>query len=255
MILLRRRALTGGDMPGPGPGPDPGPGPGPDPGPGPGPDPGPGGSAAGDLLVGQTVAIKESGTPIPYLVVHQGNPDAGLYDASCEGTWLLRNEIFSMRVYGSSRFYNYSDMPGFLDPDISGSATSGLDEKIKNSMKVVKIPYHASSGVVMSGANGLPCKAFILGAYEYGSGTDFTLPDDGAALDYFKDKNRNDRIAYYNGQPVIHWTRSDRIDSSVLWVVSETGRFIMKTISNSCGVRPAFILPYDYQFEESEVIS
>lgn len=235
MILLRRRALTGGGMPGPG--------------------PGPGGSAAGDLLVGQTVAIKESGTPIPYLVVHQGNPDAGLYDASCEGTWLLRNEIKAMRTYGSYRFYNYSAMPDFLDPDISGSATSGLDEKIKNAMKTVKIPYHASTGGVMSGANGLPCKAFILGAYEYGAKTDFTLPADGAALDYFKDNNSNDRIAYYSGQPVIHWTRSDRINGSTMCVVSETGLLISKTISNSCGVRPAFILPYDYQFEESEVIA
>lgn len=233
MILLRRRALTGGGMPGPG----------------------PGGSAAGDLLVGQTVAIKESGTPIPYLVVHQGNPDAGLYDASCDGTWLLRNEIKAMRAYGSSRFYNYSDMPNFLDPDISGSATSGLDEKIKNAMKTVKIPYHASTGGVMSGANGLPCKAFILGAYEYGSGTDFTLPDDGAALDYFKDINSNDRIAYYNGQPVIHWTRSDRLEGSTVWVVLESGTFISLNVSYSYGVRPAFILPYDYQFEESEVIA
>ncbi len=239
MILLRRRALTGGDMPSPGPG----------------PGPPPGGSAAGDLLVGQTVAIKESGTPIPYLVVHQGNPDAGLYDASCEGTWFLRNEIKAMRTYGSSRFYNYSAMPDFLDPDISGSATSGLDENIKNAMKVVQIPYHASTGGVMSGANGLPCKAFILGAYEYGAKTDFTLPDDGAALDYFKDNNSNDRIAYYSGQPVIHWTRSDKINGSTMWVVSETGLLISKTISNSCGVRPAFILPYDYQFEESEVIA
>lgn len=203
--------------------------------------------------MGQTVAIKESGTPIPYLVVHQGNPDAGLYDASCEGTWFLRNEIKAMRTYGSYRFYNYSAMPDFLDPDISGSATSGLDEKIKNAMKTVKIPYHASTGDIMSGANGLSCKAFILGAYEYGANTDFTLPDDGAALDYFKDSN--DRIAYYNGQPVIHWTRSDRINASTIWVVSETGRFMLKTISNSCGVRPAFILPYDYQFEESEVIA
>lgn len=239
MILLRRRALTGGDMPSPGPG----------------PGPTPGGSAAGDLLVGQTVAIKESGTPIPYLVVHQGNPDAGLYDASCEGTWFLRNEIKAMRTYGSSRFYHYSAMPDFLDPDIAGSATYGLDEKIKNAMKVVQIPYHASTGGVMSGANGLPCKAFILGAYEYGAKTDFTLPDDGAALDYFKDNNSNDRIAYYSGQPVIHWTRSDRINGSTMWVVSETGLLISKPISNSCGVRPAFILPYDYQFEESEVIA
>lgn len=235
MILLRRRALTGGGMPGPG--------------------PGPGGSAAGDLLVGQTVAIKESGTPIPYLVVHQGNPDAGLYDASCEGTWLLRQDINSMRFYGSSRFYPYSSMPAYLDPDISGSATYGLDEKVKNSMKVVKIPYHESSGYIMSGADGFSCKAFILGAYEYGANTDFTLPDDGAALDYFKDNNSNDRIAYYNGQPVIHWTRSDRINGSTMCVVSETGLLISNTISNSCGVRPAFILPYDYQFEESEVIA
>ena len=233
MILLRRRALTGGGMPGPG--------------------PGPGGSAAGDLLVGQTVAIKESGTPIPYLVVHQGNPDAGLYDASCEGTWLLRNEISSMRVYGSSRFYADSRMPSYLNPDIAGTLLSGLDEKIKNAMKTVKIPYHASTGDIMSGANGLSSRAFILGAYEYGAGTDLTVPVDGAALDYFKDKN--DRIAYYNGQPVIHWTRSDRINDSTVWVVSETGLLISNMISSSYGVRPAFILPYDYLFEESEVIA
>lgn len=236
MILLRRRALTGGGMPGPG--------------------PGPGGSAAGDLLVGQTVAIKESGTPIPYLVVHQGNPDAGLYDASCEGTWFLRNEIKAMRTYGSSRFYHDSAMPDFLDPDISGSATSGLDEKIKNAMKTVKIPYHASTGGVMSGANGFSCKAFILGAYEYGFVSDFTAPEDGAVLDYFKnDSSGGKRIAYYEGEPARHWTRSDRLNSSTVWTVMESGQMSSLTISNSCGVRPAFILPYDYQFEESEVIA
>ena len=235
MILLRRRALTGGGMPGPG--------------------PTPGGSAAGDLLVGQTVAIKESGTPIPYLVVHQGNPDAGLYDASCEGTWFLRQDIAAMNSYGVSRFYTSSAIPSLTHPSSPSSVTYGLDEKVKNAMKTVKIPYHASTGGVMSGANGFSCKAFILGAYEYGAKTDFTLPDDGAALDYFKDNNSNDRIAYYSGQPVIHWTRSDRINGSTVWVVSETGLLKSKTISNSCGVRPAFILPYDYQFEESEVIA
>ena len=234
MILLRRRALTGGDMPSPG--------------------PGPGGSAAGDLLVGQTVAIKESGTPIPYLVVHQGNPDAGLYDASCEGTWFLRNEIKAMRTYGSSRFYHDSSMPDFLDPDIAGSATSGLDEKIKNAMKVVQIPYHAATGGVMSGANGLPCRAFLLGANEYGIGSGFTVPEDSVVLDYFKNNSGN-RIAYYEGEPAIHWTRSDRLNGSTVWTVIESGQMASLPISNSFGVRPAFILPYDYQFEESEVIA
>lgn len=234
MILLRRRALTGGDAPGPG--------------------PTPGGSAAGDLLVGQTVAIKESGTPIPYLVVHQGNPDAGLYDASCEGTWFLRNEIKAMRTYGSSRFYNYSVMPDFLDPDISGSATSGLDEKIKNAMKVVRIPYHASTGDIMSGANGLSCRAFLLSPREYADGN-YLMPADGVALDYFKGGGVANRIAYYKGEPARHWTRSDRLNDSSVWTVMESGQMSSLTISNSFGVRPAFILPYDYQFEESEVIA
>lgn len=242
MILLRRRALTGGDMPSPGPGP------------GPGPGPTPGGSAAGDLLVGQTVAIKESGTPIPYLVVHQGNPDAGLYDASCEGTWFLRNEIKARKTYGSSRFYHDSSMPDFLDPDIAGSATSGLDEKIKKAMKVVKIPYHAATGGVMSGANGLPCRAFLLGANEYGIGSGSSVPEDSMVLDYFKNNSGN-RIAYYEGAPAIHWTRSDRLGGSSVWVVRESGQMASLPIYNPFGVRPAFILPYDYQFEESEVIA
>lgn len=238
MILLRRRALTGGDMPSPGPG----------------PGPTPGGSTAGDLLVGQTVAIKESGTPIPYLVVHQGNPDAGLYDASCEGTWFLRQEIAAMKIYGASQFYANSGMPSYLNPDNAGTPLSGLDEKIKNAMKTVKIPYHASTGDIMSGANGLSCRAFLLSPREYG-GDHYLMPADGVTLDYFKGGGAANRIAYYEGQPVIHWTRSDRINVSTMWVVSETGLLISKTISNSCGVRPAFILPYDYQFEESEVIA
>ena len=240
MILLRRRALTGGDMPSPGPG----------------PGPTPGGSAAGDLLVGQTVAIKESGTPIPYLVVHQGNPDAGLYDASCEGTWFLRQDIAAMNSYGVSRFYTSSAIPSLTHPSSHSSVTYGLDKKVKNAMKTVKIPYHASTGGVRSGANGFSCKAFILGAYEYGFVADSSVPEDGAVLDYFKnDSSGGKRIAYYEGEPARHWTRSDRLNDSSVWTVMESGQMSSLTISNSCGVRPAFILPYDYQFEESEVIA
>ena len=206
--------------------------------------------------MGQTVAIKESGTPIPYLVVHQGNPDAGLYDASCEGTWLLRNEIVTMRIYGSSRFYADSGMPSYLNPDIAGTPLFGLDEKIKNAMKTVKIPYHASTGNIMSEANGLSCRAFILSANEYGFVSDVTVPVDGVVLDYFKnDSSVGNRIAYYEGEPARHWTRSDRLNGSTVWTVMESGLLSSLSVSYSCGVRPAFILPYDYQFEESEVIS
>lgn len=243
MILLRRRALTGGDMPGPDPGPDPGPG------------PSPGGISAGDLLVGQKVSINEGGSPMPYLVVHQGNPDAWLYDASCDGTWLLRQDITSMRTYGRSRFYADSAMPRYLNPDNADTPLFGLDEKIKNAMKTVKIPYHASTGDIMSGANGLSCRAFLLSSREYRDGSNSLMPADGVTLDYFKGGGAANRIAYYEGAPAIHWTRSDRLGGSAVWVVVESGTFASLSVSYSYGVRPAFILPYDYQFEESEVIS
>ena len=215
---------------------------------------GPSGTNAGDIDVGTEVILNENGQPVNYLIVNQGIPEnSPLYDASCEGTWLLRQEIVAMKIYGASRFYADSGMPSYLNPDNAGSATYGLDEAIKSAMKTVKIPYHASTGDIMSGANGLSCRAFILGAYEYGAKTDFTLPDDGAALDYFKDNNSNDRIAYYSGQPVIHWTRSDRINGSTMCVVLQRGQMASLTISNSLGVRPAFILPYDFKFTSDQI--
>lgn len=213
---------------------------------------GPSGTNAGDLLVGQTVAIKESGTPIPYLVVHQGNPDEGLYDASCEGTWFLRQEIVAMKIYGASQFYADSAMPSYLNPDNASTPLSGLDEKIKNAMKTVKIPYHASTGDIMSGANGLSCRAFLLSSREYGDGN-YLMPADGVTLDYFKGGGAANRIAYYKGEPARHWTRSDRLEGSTVWVVLETGTFTTLIVSKSLGLRPAFILPYDFKFTSDQI--
>ena len=42
-----------------------------------------------DLSVGSKVSIQIDGQSLNFLVVHQGNPDPRVYDASCEGTWLL----------------------------------------------------------------------------------------------------------------------------------------------------------------------
>lgn len=43
----------------------------------------------GSKAVGSVVKIKENGTRVNYLVVHQGKPSS-IYDESCNGTWLLR---------------------------------------------------------------------------------------------------------------------------------------------------------------------
>ena len=39
----------------------------------------------GNVPVGQVVKLKENGSPVNYLVVHQGRPSS-IYDASCNGT-------------------------------------------------------------------------------------------------------------------------------------------------------------------------
>ena len=216
---------------------------------------GPSGTNAGDIDVGTEVILNENGQPVNYLIVNQGIPEnSPLYDASCEGTWLLRQDITSMRIYGLSQFYADSVIPRYLNPDLAGTPLFGLDEKIKNAMKTVKIPYHASTGDIMSGANGLPCRAFLLGANEYGIASGFTVPADGVVLDYFKnDSSGGKRIAYYKGEPARHWTRSDRLNGSTVWTVMESGQMSSLTISNSYGVRPAFILPYDFKFTSDQI--
>ena len=45
--------------------------------------------------VGSIVKIKENGKFVDYIVIHQGLPSS-MYDASCNGTWLLRKEIVTI---------------------------------------------------------------------------------------------------------------------------------------------------------------
>ena len=53
---------------------------------------------SGDLAVGSVVKLIENGVATEYLVVNQGKPSgSSLYDDSCDGTWLLRNDIYENR--------------------------------------------------------------------------------------------------------------------------------------------------------------
>jgi len=46
----------------------------------------------GNKPVGSIVKIKVNSTLRNFIVVHQGKPSS-LYDASCDGTWLLMEDI------------------------------------------------------------------------------------------------------------------------------------------------------------------
>lgn len=206
------------------------------------------GTAVSTLAVGTLVKIKENGSSVEYMVVHQGLPSS-MYDESCNGCWVLRKDIYTERAWDSSNNdYKNSDIHSYLN----GTFLNLFDNDIKNAIKQVKIPYINGTGAmgsVASGANGLSCKIFILSGYELGWTTSDAsyFPRDGAKLSYFSSGTsssaNNKRMANYNGSPLPWLLRSPRINSaSEVWGVNANGRYISWYYGGTYGVRSALIL-------------
>ena len=207
------------------------------------------GTPVSSLAVGTLIKINENGAPVEYMVVNQGLPSS-MYDASCDGCWVLRKDIAENRAWDSSdNDYKNSDIQAYLN----GSWVSRYSAGVLSQIKQVKIPYvkgTGSGGSVASGANGLSCKIFLLSGYEVGFSTSDNshFPRDGAKLSYFSSGTgsaaNNKRIANYNGRAFDWWTRSPLPDDThyVRNVLSD-GDFRNGYCSNTFGVRPALVLP------------
>ena len=205
--------------------------------------------------------MNENGSPVDYLVVHQGKPSS-LYDASCDGTWLLRKDIYTTRQWDSlNNDYKNSDIHSYLN----GTFLNLFDSGIKNAIKQVKIPYMngtGSDGSVASGANGLSCKIFLLSGYEVGWTTsdDKYFPRDGAKLSYFDSGDNttanNKRIAKYNGSATDWWLRSSSTRSTYsVWYVVSNGNHYDWNYYDTYGVRPALVLPSDILVDSDDNIA
>lgn len=207
------------------------------------------GTPLGELAVGTLIKIQENGAPVEYMVVNQGLPSS-MYDASCDGCWVLRKDIAENRAWDSSdNDYKNSDIQAYLNSAWTSRYSAGVLSQIKH----VKIPYvngTGSGGSVASGANGLSCKIFLLGGYELGWTTsDYSeFPRDGAKLSHFSSGTgsaaNNKRIANYNGSAAIWYLRSPDTDGTRdVWAVSSSGRYGAFYYDGSFGVRPALVLP------------
>ena len=206
------------------------------------------GTPLGELAVGTLIKILENGAPVEYLIVNQGLPSS-MYDASCDGCWVLRKDIAENRMWdNSSNDYKNSDIHAYLN----GSWTSRYSAGVLSQIKQVKIPYvngTGSIGSVASGANGLSCKIFLLSGYEVGFSTSDNswLPRDGAKLSYFSSGTgssaNNKRIANYNGSATRWWLRSPDAGRTGVWGVFSDGNRNNWSYSYPCGVRPALVLP------------
>lgn len=206
--------------------------------------------ALGTKSVGSIVKLKENGAAVNYIVVHQGKPSSS-YDSSCDGTWLLRQDIAENRVWdsGNSNVLESSDIHSYLN----NTWINRYDTDIRNAIKQVKIPYRqngGSGGTDRSGSNGLSCKIFLLSGREVGftNNESSYFPNDGAKLAYFESGNgssaQQKRIAKLNGSAALWWLRSpSTYDTSYVWYVLSSGVCYYWGADNSCGVRPALILP------------
>ena len=204
----------------------------------------------GDLEVGSTVKINVNGTPREFLVVHQGLPSS-MYDASCDGTWLLMKDCYESRAWNSSRVNKYESST--IHSYLNSTFLDLFDSNIKDAIKQAKIPYRkngGSGGTDQSGANGLSCKIFLLSGYEVGwtNSDNQYFPQDGAKLSYFESGKgtsaNNKRIANLNGSATNWGLRSPFIgNTDLVRYVSSNGSYSNEYTVNLLGIRPAFTLP------------
>ncbi len=207
------------------------------------------GNTYGSLSVGDITQLNVNGVAKNFIVVHQGNPDNSLYDSSCDGTWLLMEDIYE----GGSWADDYNIYSASIIKLNCVAFKSRLGSAVRAAIKSVKIPYvdgTGSSGSVASGANGLSAEVFLLSGYEVGFTTSDNqyFPVDGAKLDYFESgagaTALAKRIAKINGSNFAWWLRSPYKGNSVTaWQVKNTGQYGNSRVTTTGGVRPCFIMP------------
>ena len=222
---------------------------------------GPSGTNAGDIDVGTEVILNENGQPVNYLIVNQGIPSA-LYDASCEGTWLLRKDIAENRQWHSFNNNDYENST--IDNYLNTTFLNLFESNIRDAIKQVKIPYRKGAGygkTVTSGSSGLSTKIFLLSSTEVNLVHGYEPTNEGACLSYFSGTAQNGadnkRVAKLNGSATRWWLRSPYCNSSggstLALLVSNGGDWLSNYCSNSYGIRPTLILPYDFKFTSDQI--
>jgi len=204
----------------------------------------------GSKAIGSIVKLKVNDTLLDFIVVHKGKPSAA-YDASCDGVWLLMEDIYENRQWHSSNVNDYA--ASTIHSYLNSSCLNLFDKDIQAQIKQVKLPYRPGSGYgtsVNSGANGLTAKVFLLSGTEVSMAHSY-IPVLGAELDYFKGcadtAADSKRVAKLNGSASYWWLRCPYCDSSSgaadARLLDTSGGRSVSNCYRSYGIRPALILP------------
>lgn len=197
------------------------------------------GTPLGELATKTSVYMNVDGVRTEWKVAHQGIPDATIYDASCNGTWLLMKDVYTFMQWNEGANYGkYGE--GAIHTYLNGTFLNLLDAGIKAQIQTVKIPYVNAEGSAATGANGLSTQSFLLSEQEIGFTSSTTI---GATLAYFESATNADRIAYADNEAQAWWLRSVQRGSRINYgqFVKSGGTLGSVADYSARGVRPALI--------------
>lgn len=223
------------------------------------------GTNIGNLDVGTEIILNENGAPVNYLIVNQGIPsNSSLYDASCNGVWILRKYTpNSQQMWNSSgtNAYGSSSINTYLNEEWLDRYDSNVLEAIVQA----KIPYVNGTGnsPVASGENGLNVKAFLLSMYEVGIDQTYNqyVTVDGAKLEYFDAgtetvANSKRPTNRENGKDAYWFLRSPVTrDNVYAWMIVHTGKPSTVKSTDLYDIRPSIILPFDFKLSDSQIVA
>ena len=204
------------------------------------------GTPLGNLAVGKTVKIAVGGKDYDWIVVHQGLPGS-MYDTSCDGTWLLLEDLYTVMQFGSTNLFINASILYYLNTTFY----EAVDERIRSLIKVATIPYIAENNTITASSGDLRAWVFLLSMTEVGfvGGVSNYMPIEGAKLSYF---NGHSREAYFNGESTAWWSRTPfAMYSNNVWCINEHGDSESFSRSEYNGIRPCMILPQDVLVDDT----
>lgn len=203
---------------------------------------------AHNYALGESVYLRVNNILTEFRVIRQINPDHQTYDNSCDGTWLLSNNIITTMKWADTFCdYENSNIHTFLNTDFYNM----LSINAQNAIKEIKIPYIAktqNSFETMSGQDGLTTKVFILSAAECFQDT---TARDGELISSLDTKS------YYEEIATSWWTRSisNNLNEDVINISDTDGLLnFNNNYQKELGIRPAIIIPYNTKFYEGSNI-
>lgn len=219
------------------------------------------GTPMNSLSIGSSVYTTVDGVRGEFIIVHKGLP-SNVYDDSCNGIWLLANNLQGAFAFNSGSGNNFATSSSYTF--LNGTFLNSLPQNVRNAILQAKIPYYPGGSDeflpdLLSGSDGLSAKVFLPSLEELGfdmekGGT--LQPVTGAKLDYFSLKTNledsyTELVVTKDGSPQDWWTRDPLRDfSNMSFLIDKDGSKGSATTDKEKYLRPMFIMPFSTRIDD-----